>query len=254
MDLELAVRRAKTLSLFLMALTLLLAGLAILYSYELQKTNAELEELKTLMSQITAEYGVTLGGRDLHRTELDAAIQDLSKGLGLRDDPQLYASRCFAYMKSGQLQKALQDCNHAIDLKPDNYWVPYNTRGFVHYLLGNDLKAVSDWKRAAKYRSRPSSEAQSLENLGLVYLRAEDWGKALANADDVFALCSECAWNCLFRGIAADQLGKEAVAADALTCWREHADHNDSEQMTNYLPSPLHRYLESETPKPTSVP
>ena len=53
MDLERAVRRAKTQSLFVLTLTVLLSGLAIGYSYRLGEANAELEEMKTRLSKVT---------------------------------------------------------------------------------------------------------------------------------------------------------------------------------------------------------
>ena len=321
MDLERAVRRAKTQSLFVLTLTVLLSGLAIGYSYRLGEANAELEEMKTRLSKVTAQHAVTIAGRQLRRTEMDSAdknflqfeahrtgdspataedhyvqgvqafvkhdyeaaqarftralmlrpdwaevylargrnlsalklyqeaIQDLSKGLALADEPQLYAARCFDYLKLGQLEKALQDCSQAINGDPYD-WVPFNYRGFINYLLGNDRKAVRDWERAATYRSQPSSKAESLENLGLVYLRVGEWRRALDQADYVSMLSGKSAWNYLFRGIAADQLGEENVAANALDAWRQFRTPSDIQAMRSYLPTPLHGYLESENPDP----
>ena len=319
MDLRKAIRRAKAQNLILMALVLVFFGLSMYYSYQLQEAYERL-------SQITADYALTLGSRELRRTELekadkvflesevdrakqdlntaedfyllgvraflekdykaadahftqaltlkpewieaylargrnyssqklyDRAIHDFSKGLKLRADPELFAARCYARMKSSKLQEALEDCNKAIKAGTENYWVPFNYRGFVHYLRGNDDKAVSDWNRAADYRSRPSSKAKSLENVGFVYLRAKEWSRALDNANHVEELCSDCTWNCLIRGIAADQLGNETIAAKALNCWQKHKDDDDSQHMRDFLPTPLHSYLGSETSELTLAP
>ena len=237
MDLEKVIRRARVQSLILMALVLVFFGLSMYYNYRLQEANDQI-------SQLTEKYAVTLGTRQLRRTELDKAdkdfleseadrakqdlntaadyyllgiqafsnnnyeeanqyftralnlqpdwveaylargrnasmqwsykraIQDFSKGLELSKEfksdaePELYAARCFAYMKSSKLEEALKDCNQAIEAGTENYWVPFNYRGFVYYLLHNDDKAVSDWNRAADFRSTPETKAKSLENLG----------------------------------------------------------------------------------------
>ena len=318
MVLKKAIRRQKAWSLFLMTLALALFGLSMHYSYQLHETNE-------YILQLTEKHAVTLGSRELRRTELDKAdkdflksqadraeqdlntaedyyllgiqafsnnkyeeaaqhftqainlqpdwveaylargrnasmqgsykraIQDFSKGLELSKkfkldaEPEFYAARCFAHMKSSKLEEALTDCNQAIEAGTENYWVPFNYRGFVYYLLHKDNKAVTDWKRAADYRSTPALKAKSLENLGLVYLRANDWQRALDNANHVEKLCSECAWNCLIRGISADKLGNKTIAEKALNCWRKHKDSDDSRHMRDFLPASLHSYLGSET-------
>ena len=198
--------------------------------------------------------GYLARGRNFTKRRLyTEAIRDLSKGLQLSADPPLFAARCFAHLKLGELNKALQDCNQAISCKPDNIWVPFNYRGFVHYLLGKDQEAIDDWKHAAEYLSRPSSKALPLENLSLVYLRAGDWRQALGNADYVDTLSEQRDWNCLFRGIAADQLGEKEIAEDALNCWHNLATPSAVRTLRGYLPPSLHCYLESEALELTST-
>ena len=142
-----------------------------------------------------------------------------------------------------QLEMALQDCTYAIDNGRNDYWVPFNYRGFVNYLLNSDQDAIDDWTRAAQQRSQPLAKAESLENLGLVYLRQREWQLALDNAESVNELWSESPWNCLFRGIAAQELGDMTVAEDALGCWNEFATDRDRVALELYLPEFLHGHL-----------
>ena len=76
MDMEHAVQRAKIQSLILMFVTAILSGLVVFYSYRLEKTNIELQEANAELSEITSDYAVTLGGRELRRTELDPADKE----------------------------------------------------------------------------------------------------------------------------------------------------------------------------------
>ena len=199
--------------------------------------------------------GYLARGRNFTKRGLySESLDDLSMGLKLSDDPQIYTARCFALLKLGKLDKALKDCNQAINGKPDNIWVALNYRGFVHYLLENDQKAIDDWKHAAEYRSRPSFKAKSLENLSLVYLRSGNWKQALDHADHIHILSDRNPWNCLFRGIAADQLGKEEIVENALNCWQELAAQSDKRALLVYLPSTLRHYLDSETSELNSAP
>ena len=167
------------------------------------------------------------------------AIQDLSAGIELLDDPQLYAARCYARMQLEQLNEALEDCSYAVDTEQAAYWVALNYRGFVNYLLNRDDDAVSDWEHAAEYRLQPASKAESLENIGLVYLRQEKWQLALENANRVHDLWSESPWNCLVRRIAAQELGNELVAADAASCWTRFSTPRDRSEIQLYLPETL---------------
>ena len=178
--------------------------------------------------------------------EYGQAVQDLSAGLRLADDrADLYAARCFVFLRSGRLDDALQDCNTAVADTFEGDWVPLNYRGFVHYMLGDDDQAIDDWTRAAEYRVDPLSKARSLENLGLVYLRTEDWIRALDHATDVHDLSADRPWNCLFRGIAADKLNEEEVAESALQCWRESdVSVDDLLALRGYLAPSLHSYVD----------
>ena len=168
-----------------------------------------------------------------------SAIQDLSAGIELLDDPQLYAARCLARMQLEQLKEALEDCSYAVETGQEAYWVALNYRGFVNYLLNNDQDAISDWEHAADYRLQPASKAESLENISLVFLRREQWQSALENANRVHDLWSESPWNCLFRRIAAQELGNELVAADAASCWMRFSTPRDRAEMQIYLPETL---------------
>ena len=187
-------------------------------------------------------------GRSLSvQGDYEDAIRDFTAGIQLRDDPASYAARCFARLRLMQLEDALADCDRAIAQNSrDDYWLPFHYRGFANYLLERDESAVNDWEQAGARRSEPLSKAESLENISLVYLRQRDWQAVSDNAERVNELWSESPWNCLFRGIAEQQLGNTAVAEDAFSCWTQFSIPGDLDDLNFFLPESLRRYLQPE--------
>lgn len=87
-------------------------------------------------------------------------------------------------------------------------------------------------------------EAGALENIGIAYLRERDWARALRNTDRVLET-HEMTWNYLIRAIAADKLGRRALAAEAHGRWLAEASGADRYYMALYLPDALDGYVES---------
>jgi Zn-dependent membrane protease YugP/Flp pilus assembly protein TadD len=77
------------------------------------------------------------------------AIEDLSRALDLNpsDPAVLLCNRALAWIKLGQLDRALQDTDGALVLAPDDA-VAYNNRGVIYRDLGNLEQAESDLRRA----------------------------------------------------------------------------------------------------------
>jgi tetratricopeptide (TPR) repeat protein len=77
------------------------------------------------------------------------AIDDLSQALKL-DPPEsatLLRNRGLAWLKIGELDRALQDTDEALALVPDDA-VAYNNRGIIHRDQGNFQQAEIDLRQA----------------------------------------------------------------------------------------------------------
>ena len=207
------------------------------------------EEALTQALDIRGEWAdayLARGRNSTAQRNYESAIEDLSRGLDL--DPQnsdLHAARCLALMKSQQLAEALQDCNAGVENATVGIWVPLNYRGFVNYLLRQDEQAQNDWRRAAEFRSEPASKSESLENVALIYLRSGDWTEASRLSEEIAKVAPDSPWNCLFRGIAEHKLGREEAAQEAFACWRRFRTPDDDQDLSDFLPTNLHSFIDN---------
>ena len=179
--------------------------------------------------------------------QYDEAIRDLSEVI--RFDPKNafpYSLRATAWTETGDLEAALVDYDKAVELEPKRGEY-LHARAFVHFRRGNDAAAEADWRRAADSQRDPEGKAGSLENIGLIYVRREEWRAELDHAQAVDAVHGEMAWNSLFRWIAADQLGVADTAQAAAATWRQHRAEADVEALRGLLPQSLQRYLDDRT-------
>jgi len=142
------------------------------------------------------------------------------------------------------LEKALQMLDRAIEEAPTQ-WLTYRYRGFVNYLLKDYAKAEGDWRMSAMQTTDLLNQVGSLENIGLIYLQKRDWEMALEHTDEIFFKNPKSPWNLLFRWIAADKLGKRALAKEAKQQWKEERGPDfATSSIRRYLPAGLRRYLQ----------
>jgi tetratricopeptide (TPR) repeat protein len=78
-----------------------------------------------------------------------AAIDDLSRALtlGPEEPAVLLRTRGLAWIRLGQLERALEDTNAALALQPEDA-VTYNNRGVIFRDQGNVEQAEADLRRA----------------------------------------------------------------------------------------------------------
>jgi tetratricopeptide (TPR) repeat protein len=78
------------------------------------------------------------------------AIEDYNKTIRLKPDyANAYVSRGIAYYDHGQQQLAIEDFNKAIRLQPD-YASAYVNRGRAYFLQGNNVFGCRDEQKACK--------------------------------------------------------------------------------------------------------
>ena len=85
-----------------------------------------------------------------------------------------YGSRGYAYYAKGEFDRAIVDCNKAIELKP-NFAEAYNNRGLVYLAEGELELAINDMDKAIE--SNPDY-AEAYYNRGVVWSRLQQWENA----------------------------------------------------------------------------
>jgi tetratricopeptide (TPR) repeat protein len=67
------------------------------------------------------------------------------------DDADAYNNRGLAYSAMGEHDRAITDCNRAIELKPD-YAEAHNNRGIAYFAKGKRDRAIADCSRAIELK------------------------------------------------------------------------------------------------------
>jgi Tfp pilus assembly protein PilF len=84
----------------------------------------------------------------MHLGQHQRAVDDLDQAVRIKPgDPDNYYLRGVAYRALGQLQRALEDTNRAISIEPDSA-AAYANRAFIYKAQGNNGQARSDARRA----------------------------------------------------------------------------------------------------------
>ncbi|MFI5073143.1 MAG: tetratricopeptide repeat protein [Terriglobales bacterium] len=162
-------------------------------------------------AQLAAEQCVVDAGRDP-----DKAIQSCTKAIeagNLSDYEFVHSldSRGWAYYRTGEYDKALQDFNQAIHLKPD-YAYAFNNRGLVYYKLGNYDRAIEDFNQAVLLKP---DFATAFDNRGLAYESKNDIERAFRDFDQAAKLRPDDAETFYLRGKAfADEGRHESAIKD----------------------------------------
>lgn len=143
------------------------------------------------------DYVIEKGGEDIplayHNRGLtyynagrfDKAAEDFDKALALKpDDIDAYCSLGMVYYKLGLPEKAIESFDKAIALKP-TYFMAYNNRGLVFMQTGCLVKALQDYDKALVLN--PVAD-QVYYNLGVFYSRSGFFNKSLENYNKALAI------------------------------------------------------------------
>jgi tetratricopeptide (TPR) repeat protein len=108
----------------------------------------------------------------------DEAVRLLDEQIAKSPSARLYNHRCWVRGESGHdLSKAIDDCNAALKLQPDDS-ATLDSRAFVELRLGSLDSALSDYNAAL---NQAPAQAASLYGRGLVERRRGDAGKGDAD-------------------------------------------------------------------------
>ena len=126
----------------------------------------------------------TLGVALLKEGQIEKAIDHLNKAIQIRPDYyKPYDSRGVAYDQQGQYEQAITDFSTAIRFYPE-YAVSYNNRAASYDKSGQYQKALEDYRRALLIKP---DYADAYNNRGIIFARLgrhqkaiEDFSKAIA--------------------------------------------------------------------------
>jgi tetratricopeptide (TPR) repeat protein len=110
---------------------------------------------------------ITRGIAYCHLGQYQRAIEDFNEAIRLKPDlDTAYNNRGVAYINLGQYQRAIEDFNEAIHLKPDNVEA-YNGRGAAYVNLDQYQRAIEDYNQAIHLKP---DYANAYGSRGLTYL------------------------------------------------------------------------------------
>lgn len=111
----------------------------------------------------------------INEKDLDKKIELYTEVLKISPDADAYNNRGNAYDDKGVYDKAIDDYNHAIELRPDEV-VAYNNRGVTYSKIGDYRKAMKDYNQAIRIKP---NYVEAYNNRGNVYSVMGDYQKAM---------------------------------------------------------------------------
>ncbi|HYG01969.1 MAG TPA: tetratricopeptide repeat protein [Chryseosolibacter sp.] len=83
----------------------------------------------------------------INANDLAGSLASETQAISLNpNDDRAYGLRAILYIRSGEMQKALEDLNQAIRLKPQSVY--YGNRGYVNNKLKNSEQTLADYEKA----------------------------------------------------------------------------------------------------------
>jgi tetratricopeptide (TPR) repeat protein len=149
-----------------------------------------------------------------------------------------------SHHRLGQRSEQIAAYDKAIEIEP-RQWLHYNSRATAYLLDGNNEQAMLDFQQAAQVASSVrADQVTALENVGLIYLREQQWQTALDHADELNQLDDTHAWNWLVRGIAAAKLERNVDAYVSFDNWFKFKKSTDPYLLKQILPESVHAFVD----------
>ncbi len=131
--------------------------------------------------------------------DFDKAIQNYDKAIELKPDFfGAYNNRGVAYVAKRDFDKAIQNYDKAIELKPD-YADAYYNRGIAYVAKRDFDKAIQNYDKAIELKP---DYAKAYNNRGVAYGKKRDFDKAIQNYDKAIELKPDYAKAYNNRGLA----------------------------------------------------
>jgi len=171
-------------------------AVASLESFEIQVNLAE--ELKYLTL-------VTLGVSAYAADDWDNAIKQLTVALSVAkpnkaalDPATIYFYRGTAYYNQKEYDRAIADCNQALQLNP-KLAEAFSTRGIAYDQKGEYDRAIADFNQALQLNPK---DAGPFNNRGIAYYYKKEYDRAIANYNQALQVNPKYAEAFYNRGLA----------------------------------------------------
>jgi tetratricopeptide (TPR) repeat protein len=116
-----------------------------------------------------------------------------------------YGNRCIAYKDKEMYERAMVDCNRAIELDPrDDH--AYNTRGAIYHLTKKYDQAIQEYSTAIRLNS---NFVDPVHNRGMSYAAKGDYDTAIADYNAALKINPRDALALYERGIAKEKQGNQ---------------------------------------------
>jgi len=158
----------------------------------------------------TAKDYLAEGALQSMRGEYEQAIKTLSKALEL--DPQdadAYMHRGIAFLESGQTEKALQDFEESLRLRP--HALCYYNQALAWMGKGEDARAFADLDEAIRLAPQ---DAENYILQAILYSKQGDQERAIESAERAIELGHPSGWKS--KAIFLEKAGRQA---EALGSW-----------------------------------
>lgn len=117
--------------------------------------------------------------------ESDRALENYDQAIGLKPNfQQAFHLRGLVHSHKGNLARAIQDYDEAIRLKPDDYEALAN-RGRANYARGDVSHAIDDWSEAIRLKA---DFVDALGNRGHAYWSKGEFDRALHDYEEAIRL------------------------------------------------------------------
>jgi tetratricopeptide (TPR) repeat protein len=163
----------------------------------------ELGRLQQIPPGRVANFFVSRGNAYRKKHDNDQARADYNQAIQLDpDNVSAYLGRGAVFLDKADYRSAIEDCDQALKRQPNNSSA-WNNRCWARAILGGpqeQLKqALKDCNEALRLRP---NDPYAFDSRGFVYLKLNDFGKAIADYDQSLLLGGERASSLYGRGIA----------------------------------------------------
>lgn len=151
-----------------------------------------------------ADAYINRGNTYYDKGEYDRAIENCDKAIELNPkDPDAYNNRGITYDNKGEYDHAIEDYDKAIELDPKDPEA-YINRGNAYYNKGEYDCAIEDCDKAIEL---DLNDPDAYNNRGYLYNAKGEFGKAIVSLDESIGLDKEYSLARINRGIAHHSLG-----------------------------------------------